>query len=296
MRRVLTDMKPTKFEHIVATLSLFRPGPMEYIPAFIRRMHGEELVDYRHPLLEPIFKETYGYPVYQEQLMFAAMQLAGYTAPESDELRKAISKKQKEKLLKHREKFVKGATQNGIPAETAEAIFSDWEEFARYGFNKSHAADYGVISVQTAYLKSHYPVEYMTAVLSAKKHETDRVVVAVVDCRRMGIPVEPPDVNTSAWDFSIEDRAEGVSAIRFGLGAIKNVGQGPVVAILKGRQDGPFNDLNDFARRVDLRQVGKRPESLVKVGVRQLWLKPPCWKRSTAVSASPPIPGGYVSR
>ncbi|HEX7974230.1 MAG TPA: DNA polymerase III subunit alpha, partial [Anaerolineales bacterium] len=271
MRRYLIQMKPKELANVIAMVALFRPGPMDFIPGYIRRMHGEEEVDYRHPLLEPIFKETYGYPVYQEQLMFAAMELAGYTASEADDLRKAISKKMKDKLLKHREKFVNGASQRDISPEVASAIFDDWEEFARYGFNKSHAADYGVISVQTAYLKCHFAVEYMTALLSVTKNDTAKVALYAADCRRMGIPVDPPDVNASEWDFAIEDRRNDddstTPVIRFGLGAVKNVGQAPVDAILKARASGPFNDLNDFARRVDLRQVGKRAlESMVKVG------------------------------
>src|SRR5690606_24804136 len=156
---------------------------------------------------------------------------------------------------------------NGIDKDTAHAIFADWEEFARYGFNKSHAVDYGVISVQTAYLKCHYPVEYMTAVLSVTENDTAKVALYVADCRRMGVPVEPPHINHSLWDFSIEDRTDGKAANRHGLGAVKNVGQGPVEAILKGRGDTPFKDLNDLAKRVDLRQVGKRAlECLIKVG------------------------------
>ncbi len=276
MRRYLMQMKPKELANVIAMVALFRPGPMDFIPGYIRRMHGLEAVQYRHPSLEPIFKETYGYPVYQEQLMFAAMDLAGYTASEADELRKAVSKKNKEKLLEHRQKFVSGAVKNSIDEETATAIFNDWEEFARYGFNKAHAADYGVIAVQTAYLKVHYPVEYMTAVLSASKNDTAKVAFYVADCRRMGITVGPPDINASEWDFSIEDQQEQIapgttgrpgSIIRFGLGAVKNVGQGAVEVILRARQDGPFKDLNDLARRVDLRQVGKRAlECLTKVG------------------------------
>ncbi|MGW8251049.1 MAG: DNA polymerase III subunit alpha, partial [Anaerolineales bacterium] len=153
MRRWLIEMKPKELANVIAMVALFRPGPMDFIPGYIRRMHGEEEVSYRHPALESIFEETYGYPVYQEQLMFAVMDLAGYTAPEADDLRKAVAKKIKEKLLKHRHKFIQGAMKNGIAEPTAEAIFDDWEEFARYGFNKAHAAEYGVIAVQTAYLK-----------------------------------------------------------------------------------------------------------------------------------------------
>jgi DNA polymerase-3 subunit alpha len=267
MRRYLMQMKPKELANVIAMVALFRPGPMDFIPGYIRRMHGDEQIEYRHPKLEPILKETYGYPVYQEQLMYAAMNLAGYSAQEADDLRKATAKKLKDKWLEQREKFVAGSVKNGINETVATAIFDDWEEFARYGFNKSHAVDYGVIAVQTAYLKVHYPVEYMTAVLSVNKNDTGKVALYVVDCRRMGIQVEPPNVNFSEWDFSMEDRTDGSAAVRFGLGAIKNVGQGPVEAILKARLDGGFTDLNDLARRVDLRQVGKRAlESLVKVG------------------------------
>jgi len=267
MRRWLMKMKPKELANVIAMVALFRPGPMDFIPGYIRRMHNEEAVQYSHPALESIFKETYGYPVYQEQLMFAVMELAGYTATESDDLRKAVAKKQKEKLHKHRQKFISGAMERQISEETASAIFDDWEEFARYGFNKAHAADYGVIAVQTAYLKAHYPVEYMTAVLSVNQNDTDKVALYVADCRRMAIAVEPPDVNISGYDFTIEDRPEGSAAIRFGLGAVKNVGHGPVDAILEGRAERPFIDINDFAHRVDLRQVSKRPlECLVRVG------------------------------
>jgi DNA polymerase-3 subunit alpha len=267
MRRWLMQMKPKQLENMIAMVALFRPGPMDFIPGYIRRMHGDEPVAYRHPALEPIFKETYGYPVYQEQLMFAVMQLAGYTPPEADDLRKAVAKKIKDKLLKHREKFVKGASKKGIPEETGNAIFDDWEEFARYGFNKAHAANYGVVAVQTAYLKLHYPVEYMTALLSVNMNDNDKVALYAADCRRMGIRIDPPDVNTSHWDFSIEDHENDKASIRFGMGAVKNVGSGPINAILQAREKGIFKDINGFARRVDLRQVGKRAlESLIKVG------------------------------
>ncbi|MEI7987878.1 MAG: DNA polymerase III subunit alpha [Chloroflexota bacterium] len=273
MRRYLIDMKPMSLENVVAMVALYRPGPMEFIPSYIRRMHGEEEVEYRHPSMAPIFSETYGIPVYQEQIMRAAVDLAGYTASESDELRKAISKKQKEKLLKHQEKFMDGAAECGtMPREIAGAIFADWEQFARYGFNKAHAADYGTIAMQTAFLKAHYPAEYMTALISANKNITDKVALYIADCRRMGIDVAPPDINASEWDFTIEDLVDktGIkkTIIRFGMGAIKNVGQGAIDVILdERRRNGYFNNLNDFARRVDLRQVGKRSlECLIKVG------------------------------
>jgi len=270
MTRYLMEMKPQTQDNIIAMVALYRPGPLEFIPSYIKRMHGEEKVEYRHPSMEHIFKDTYGIPIYQEQIMRAAVELAGYTPSESDDLRKAIAKKQPEKIAKHKQKFIKGASAKTMPEEVAEQIFTDWEEFARYGFNKSHAADYGVISVQTAYLKTHYPAEYMSALMSVFKGDSERIALYVADTRSLGIEVLPPDVNHSAYDFTIEDRqegGEGPSAIRFGLGAIKNVGEGPVVLILAARKDGPFTDLNDFARRVDLRTAGKRAiESLIKVG------------------------------
>ena len=268
MRRYLVQMKPKTLDNVIAMVALFRPGPMDFIPGYIRRMHGEEEVDYLHPALEPIFEETYGYPVYQEQLMFAVMELAGYTAPEADDLRKAISKKQKNKLLKHREKFIQGSVAGGINEDTAREIFDAWEEFARYGFNKAHAADYGVLAVQTAYLKTHYPVEYMTALLSVNQNDTSKVALYAADSRRLGIEVAPPDINISEWDFSIEDSDDGKATIRFGLGAIKNVGRAPVDVILTARaESGPFKNLNDLAHQVDLRHVGKRAlECLIRVG------------------------------
>ncbi len=264
----LVQMKPTGLENIIAMVALFRPGPMDFIPDYISRMHGEAEVEYRHPAMEPIFCDTYGIPLYQEQIMRAAVDLAGYSPSEADNLRSAISKKKKEEIEKHRIKFVEGAANKGIPRETAEAIFTDWEEFARYGFNKSHAADYGLLAVETAFLKLHYPVEYMTALLSVTKHETDKMALYVNDARNMGVEVLPPDVNASSWDFTIEDRQGQKPAIRFGLGAIKNVGQGPVELISNARsKGGAFRDLNEFATRVDLRAAGKRAlESLIKVG------------------------------
>jgi DNA polymerase-3 subunit alpha len=267
MTRWLVQMKPTNLDNIIAMVALYRPGPMAFIPDYIARMHGEAEVEYRHPKMEPIFSDTYGIPVYQEQLMRAAVELAGYTPSESDELRKAISKKNKEEIEKHRNKFVNGAVKEGMEKETAEAIYSDWEEFARYGFNKSHAADYGVIAVQTAFLKSHYPAEYMAATLSASAGQTEKVALYVADARSMGVPVLAPEINASFWDFAIED-IDGKPNIRFGFGAVKNAGEAAVGLIINEREaNGKFKDLNDFARRVDLRAVGKRAlECIIKVG------------------------------
>ncbi|MBI4732163.1 MAG: DNA polymerase III subunit alpha [Chloroflexi bacterium] len=268
MTKWLVQMKPTSLEHVIAMVALFRPGPMEFIPDYISRMHGESKVELRHPALEPIFRDTYGIPIYQEQIMRAAVELAGYTGSESDDLRSAISKKKAKEIVKHHVKFVEGASARGMPRETAEAIFTDWEEFARYGFNKSHAADYGFLAVQTGYLKLHYPAEYMTALLTVSKHETEKVALYVNDARQMGVEILPPDVDKSEWDFVIEDRPDQKPAIRFGLGAIKNVGQASGELIVQARvKGGAFPDLNDFARRVDLRAAGKRAlECLIKVG------------------------------
>jgi DNA polymerase III subunit alpha len=268
MTRYITEMKPRELAHVIAMIALYRPGPMQFIPDYINRLHEKEKPSYRHPAMEPIFKDTFGIPIYQEQIMQAAMQLAGYEASDADSLRKAIAKKKLKQLNAHRKKFIEGAQKHaGISQEEAGQIFADWEEFARYGFNKSHAADYGVIAVQTGYLKYHYPVEYMTALLSAWKNDSDKVATYVADCRAMGIEVLPPDVSISGYDFSIEDRERQPAAIRFGLGAIKNVGQNPVDLIMEARKEGPFIDLTDFAKRVDLRQVGRRPmECLIKVG------------------------------
>ncbi|MGD8632301.1 MAG: DNA polymerase III subunit alpha [Anaerolineales bacterium] len=268
MRRYLMEMKPRELANVIAMVALYRPGPMDFIPTYIRRMHGLEQPSYRHPTLAGIFEETYGIPVYQEQIMFAAMEMAGYSASEADGLRKAISKKNASALAKHKQKFIQGAVGNQIEKATAEAVFEDWENFARYGFNKAHAADYGVIAVQTAYLKTHYPLEYMTALLSVFKNDSDKVALYIADCRRMGFDVLPPNVNSSDFDFSAEETADDQPAVRFGLGAVKNVGHGAIETILDARREtGRFESLEDFARRVDLRAVGKRAlEALIRVG------------------------------
>ena len=269
MRRYLMEMKPTKLDHVIAMIALFRPGPIEHIPNYIQRMHGLQEVEYKHPALEPILRETYGILIYQEQLMRAVIEMAGFTPSEADDLRKAVSKKNADAIQKNRAKFIEGASRKvSISAEKAAEIFDDWEGFARYGFNKAHAADYGVICAQTAYLKAHYPVEFMTALLSVSKNEIEKVGFYIADCRRMGIDVLPPDVGRSEWDFTVEEKPGGGYAIRYGLGAVKNVGEGAVNEILIERErGGMFKTLDDLAGRVDLRRVGKRAlESLVKVG------------------------------
>ncbi|MGM0401551.1 MAG: DNA polymerase III subunit alpha, partial [Chloroflexota bacterium] len=268
-----------RFEEVIAILALYRPGPMQFIPNYIDRKFGREEVSYRHPSLEPILKETYGIIVYQEQIIQIASDLAGYSPAEADLMRRAVGHKIEEELLEQRDRFMSGAVKNDIPRETAEAIFDDIERFANYGFNKSHSAAYAVITLQTAYLKAHYPIEFMTALLSVEKGSLDKVGRFIGECRRLGIPLRDPDVSHSGVDFTIEpadtdsrkDRKEVSGeedlAIRYGLGAIKNVGDGVARVIVEGRGDTPFSDVEDFANRVDLREINKRAlECLIRAG------------------------------
>ena len=264
MRRTLRDMRPTCFEDIVVLLSLYRPGPMQFIENYIARKQGREAVTYRHPALEPILRDTYGIIVYQEQIIRIAADLAGYSSAEADLMRRAVGKKKAKELHEQRLKFIQGATARGIPAEAAEQIFDDIEFFANYGFNKAHSAAYAVITCQTAYLKAHYPVEYMAAMLSVERNNTEKVASLIAECRRLGTEVRPPDVNTSDLDFTIEGAPP---AICFGLAAIKNVGEGPINEIIRARGARPFTSIDDFCQRVDLRQVNKRVlECLIKCG------------------------------
>jgi len=279
MRRTLKEMQPTEFREIVAALALYRPGPMQFIPNYIARKFGREEVRYHHPRLEPILAETYGIIVYQEQILQIASQLAGYSLAEADLMRRAVGKKKKKDLEQQHAKFVKGAMENGIAADVAEAIFADIELFADYGFVKTHSAAYAVITLQTAYLKAHYPAEFMAALLSVERGNLEKVAVLVAECRRLGIEVRPPDINCSDVDHRLEpavaslpaerDRLMGVEnlAVRYGLGGIKNVGDGPAQAIVEARGDRPFSDLDDLVRRVDLRQINKRVlECLIRAG------------------------------
>jgi DNA polymerase-3 subunit alpha len=272
MRRVLMKMQPDRFEHVVATISLFRPGPMEYIDDYIDRMHGLKPIEYRSPSLEPILNETFGIIVYQEQIIRILTDIAGYSPGDADLVRRAVGKKKKSALVRHRASFVKGAVEHGgLPAETADGIFDDIEYFARYGFNKSHAADYAVLTCQTAYLKANFTVEYMAALLTVERHNTKKVGVLIAECNRIGIRVLPPEMNRSSLDFTVEHLNDGTAAIRFGMGAVKNVGEGPVSTIIDARaKEGAFSDIDAFCRQVDLRQVNRRAlESLIKVGVFQ---------------------------
>lgn len=264
MRRYLQELRPTSIQDIMAMVALYRPGPMANIPAYIRRKHGQEPVTYLHPVLEPVLRETYGVMVYQEDIMTVAQAMAGYTLAEADVLCYAIRKKVRDKLLAQREKFERGALERGIPKEVVDRVFEQFEPFARYGFNRAHAACYGLIAYYTAYLKANYPAEYMTAVLCADSGNLERIALDVEECRRMGIAVLPPDVNESEPEFTVV--AEGT--IRFGLGTIKNVGASATQEIVRARQEGgPFRSLYDFCARVDGRVVTRKVvESLIKAG------------------------------
>src|SRR5919197_1469882 len=263
MRRYIRELKPDRVEDVMAMVALFRPGPMDYIPTYIKRKHGEEPVTYAHPSLEPVLKSTYGVMVYQEDVMAVTQALAGFTLAEADVLCYAVRKKIREKLDAQKVKFVAGALRNNVHADVIEQVWKDFEPFARYGFNRAHAAIYGMIAYHTAYLKAHYTSEYMTAVLSAEMGTPERVAIAVAECRRMGIAVLPPDVNESELDFAITPKG-----IRFGLGAVKNVGAGAIEGLVEARRTGgAFRSLDDLCARIDLQRANKRVlESLIKSG------------------------------
>ncbi len=269
MRGMLVKMKPTTFEQIIAAISLYRPGPMQFIDSYIARMHGEEQTKYVHPKLASILDETYGIVVYQEQIQRIGADLFGYSLGDADLMRRAVSKKKAKDLAKHKEIFIEKGPEHGVSAEVAGQIFDQVEFFAAYGFNKSHAADYAVITCQTAFLKRHYPSEYYTALLSVQRDNIDDVALFTADCRRLGIPILGPNINASELDFTIEPSADGKRSIRFGLGAIKGVGDKAVEMIVSERRaDGPFTSLSDFARRVDLQLLGGRAlDAMTKVGV-----------------------------
>src|SRR5713101_4204916 len=263
MRDALRGLRPERLEDLIAMVSLYRPGPMELIPDFIQRKHGRSRITYEHPAMEKFTRETYGIMVYQEQIMQIASEMAGFTMGEADILRRAMGKKDRELMAKQREKFVGGCRERGTTAAKAERVWELMEKFAGYGFNKSHAAAYGLVAYQTAYFKANYPVEFMAALLTSEMGDTDKIVKYIEECRAMGIRVEPPDVNVSAVQFSVAG-----DTVRFGLAAIKNVGEAAMQSILRSRSDqGPFHTLEDFCVRVDLRLVNRRVvESLVKAG------------------------------
>lgn len=266
MRALLRKLVPTVFADIVALVALYRPGPMQggLVDAFVDRKHGRGESKYLHPLMKPILEDTYGVIVYQEQVMRIATDLAGYTLGEADVLRKAMGKKQAEMMAEQRQKFVDGCVGNGIAKKLAVEIFEQIDHFAGYGFNKSHSVAYAIISVQTAYLKCHYPVEYMAAILTSVIDNKDKVALYVNECRRLGIEVKPPCVNESDSDFTVV----GPKSIRFGMAAIRNVGEGPTSEIVKARAAGEkFTSIFDFCRRVENSALNKRVlESLIKSG------------------------------
>ncbi|HTP66294.1 MAG TPA: DNA polymerase III subunit alpha [Geobacteraceae bacterium] len=264
MQGLLVKLKPSCFEDVIAVVALYRPGPLGsgMVDDFIDRKHGRKKVVYDLPELEPILKDTYGVIVYQEQVMQIARTLAGYSLGGADLLRRAMGKKDPAAMAKEKDKFLAGAREKKIDGKKAEAIFDLMAKFAEYGFNKSHSAAYALVSYQTAFLKAHYPVEFMAALLTEDMGNTDKVIKNIADCREMGIDVLPPDINASDQSFRVLG-----NSIRFGLGAVKNVGGAAIEAIIEARRNGPFSDLFDFCERVDLRRVNKRVvESLIKCG------------------------------
>ncbi len=263
MRDWLRKLKPTCISDLVAMNALYRPGPMEMIGDFISRKHGTQQITSLHSLLDPILKETYGVIVYQEQVMKIASEVAGFSLARADLMRRAMGKKDAKLMTDMKKEFVEGAIQKAVPRRSAEDIFDLIEKFAKYGFNKSHSVAYSIIAYQTAYLKAHYPAEYMAATLSSEIGNTDKIVSLIEDCRRSGIQVLPPDVNESDKDFAVH---HGV--IRFGLVAIKNVGENAIANVVAARSEGgPFATLFDFCKRVDLRLVNKKClEGLVQAG------------------------------
>ncbi|HYS93850.1 MAG TPA: DNA polymerase III subunit alpha, partial [Candidatus Acidoferrales bacterium] len=263
MRDALKSLKPTRIQDIIAMVALYRPGPMELIPEFVNRKHGRAPITYEHPLMERHLQETYGIMIYQEQVMGLAADLAGFTLGEADTLRKAMGKKDRELMAAQKAKFLVGCRANQVDGKKAERIWDLIEKFAGYGFNKSHAACYGLVAYQTAYFKANHPVEFMAALLTSEMEKTDKIVQYMEECRSMGLRVEAPDVNVSGARFTV-----AAQVIHFGLAAIKNVGSAAIESIVKTReQDGRFASLADFCARVDLRLVNRRVvESLIKAG------------------------------
>jgi DNA polymerase-3 subunit alpha len=263
MAEYLKKLKPTQIEDLIAMNALYRPGPMEMIDEFIDRKYGRKRVEYLHPKLEPILENTYAIMVYQEQILKIAQEIAGFTLAKADLMRRAMGKKNKEIMAQQREEFINGAVKNDVKKEIAEDIFNLIDKFASYAFNKSHSTAYAIISYQTAYLKAHFPFEFMTANLNSELGDPKRLAVLIDECRRMGIPVLPPDVNESEINFTFSERG-----IRFGLSAIKNVGAGAVESILKERKRvGRFKNIFELCEKLDLRLVNKKVlESLIQAG------------------------------
>ncbi|MBA3643598.1 MAG: DNA polymerase III subunit alpha, partial [Chloroflexia bacterium] len=268
--RMTVDVAPRCFEDLIALMALIRPGPMEMAPDYISRKRGTTPIVYMHPEMESILSETYGVPLYQEQVMQIANQLAGFSMAEGDGLRKAMGKKLPAEMAKYRDRFVAGGIEHGLPKKLAGDIFDRIERFAGYGFNKAHSAAYAVIAAQTAYLKANFPLEFMAAVMTSEIGNSDKIVFNAAECRRAGIPILPPDVNQSTYEFSVERDADGRPGVRFGLGAIKNVGNGAIEVIVEARMDQPeqlFPNLDSFCDAVDWSLVNRRVgDSLAKCG------------------------------
>ncbi|HAJ44603.1 MAG: polymerase III catalytic subunit, DnaE type protein [Candidatus Azambacteria bacterium GW2011_GWE1_42_9] len=266
MRRYLKELKPTDLEDIIVMVAAFRPGPMEFIPTYIARKNGLERVEYLHPKLKPILESTYGVAIYQEQVIKIANQMAGFSLSEADVLRKAVGKKIKKLLDEQSEKFIKGLMDNGIGAVTAERIWHFIEPFARYGFNRSHAACYALIAYQTAYLKSNYPSEFMTSLLNAESFDMDRVAILMAEAKKMGIDILSPDINESLENFTLI-KNEG-EKIRFGFSAVKNLSGNAIAGIIEEREkNGGFGDLQNFLERISSSDVNKKSlEALIKCG------------------------------
>ena len=263
MQKYMKELKPTVFGDLIAMNALYRPGPLEYIPSFIRRKNGEEAIQYDLPAMEEYLDETYGITVYQEQVMLLSQKLANFSKGDADVLRKAMGKKQKAVLDKMKPRFIKNAVANGHDQEKLEKIWKDWEAFASYAFNKSHSTCYAWIAYQTAYLKAHYPAEYMAAVLSNNMRDIKQVTFFMEECKRMGLEILGPDVNESFYKFSVNDRG----AVRFGMGAIKGVGANAVATIVENRKSGNYKSIFDLAKRIDLRAANKKAiENLVLGG------------------------------
>ncbi len=279
MTRYLTELQPTRIEDIMIMIALYRPGPMANIPEFIARKKGLKEVEYYHPKMEKFLAPSFGVLVYQDDLLYTALELAGYNWETVDKFRKAVGKKIPEEMAKQHVIFVEGCiTHTGMTKEEAEGLWNLFEPFQGYGFNKAHAASYGMVSYWTGYLKANFPVEYMTALLTAESSHTDKLVEAIAECERMGIPILPPSVNESLKGFTVVDfenkKSEKVKAIRFGLSAIKNVGEAAIEAILKVRKKSGFSSLTDFCGKVDLQKCNKRViESLIKVGAMDAYGK-----------------------
>ncbi|MFH1462269.1 MAG: DNA polymerase III subunit alpha [bacterium] len=265
MQRYLKQLKPTEFEDIIAMVALYRPGPIQFIPEYIQGKHKKKNVEYLHPILKPILENTYGIAVYQEQIMKIAQELSGFTLAEADILRKAIGKKIKNLLMSQKEKFIEGAKKNQIRENVAQQIWHWIEPFASYSFNRSHAAAYATLAYQTAYLKAHFPVEFMSALLTSERNDIERIGFLIGECRKMDLEVLAPDINESFTFFSVVPKK---NQIRFGLSAIKNVGTGIVETIVEERKkQGPFTSIQDFISRVSSKDLNKKSlESLVKAG------------------------------